>query len=344
MGLAQGNRIPTLDGWRGIAILMVLADHMVFAAFGHYPRAWMRTGMHGVTIFFVLSGFLITSNLLAEPIRLKQFYIRRVFRLMPIAWTFLAVLALLNLIGIHWTSVAEMCGCLFFYRNFQGAIGVAGHFWSLSIEEQFYLVWPSLLLLFGVRRCRWIAVLGAIAVAIYRFVFWSHYRYGLLSTHTEVRADALLVGCLLALVLPEYRDPITRWSRSLAIPAAALLVFAIFRFHDLQPLWETVSVAALLAFTALHPATPVSRMLAWKPLVWMGGISYTIYVWQEPFTLFHGANTLFAFGVLLPPLVLASHYWIERPMRQWGRRISGTVSAPALPMLEALPESADSLL
>lgn len=342
MGPAESSRIPTLDGWRGIAILMVLADHMVYAGFGHYPRGWMRLGLHGVTLFFVLSGFLITSTLSAEPIRLKRFYIRRFFRLMPTAWTFLGVLALLNLAGIHWTSVAEMFGCVFFYRNFQGTIGVAGHFWSLSIEEQFYLVWPSLLLFFGLRRCRWIALGGAVAVAVYRFSFWSRFEQGLMDTHTDVRADALLAGCLLALYLPAHREQIARWSGYLAVPAAALVVFAIARFHVLQPLWESVSIAVLLASTALHPGSAVSRALAWKPLVWLGGLSYTIYVWQEPFTLFHGAATLFGFGILLPPIVLACHYWIERPVRQWGRRLADGLASSA-PDFPALREGADAL-
>ncbi|MFP5206184.1 MAG: acyltransferase family protein [Acidobacteriota bacterium] len=343
MGSAESHRIPTLDGWRGIAILMVLADHIAFAAFGHYPYAWMRIGLHGVTLFFVLSGFLITSKLIAEPINLKKFYVRRFFRLMPAAWTFLAVLVILSLGGIHCTNWREVCGCLFFYRNFQGLIGVAGHFWSLSIEEQFYLVWPSLLLFFGLRRCRTIAALGAITVATYRFAFWSHYRHGLLNTRTEVRADALLIGCLLALYLPEHRDLIERWSRYLVVPASALVLFAIGRFHVLQPLWEVVSLAVLLAFTSLRPETPVSRRLAWKPLVWIGGISYTIYVWQEPFTLFHGLAALFGFGFLLPPFVLASYYWIERPLRRWGRQIADGLPAVSAPGFQTLPEGADTL-
>ena len=105
------KRIPALDGWRGIAILMVLADHVIFNVWQRYPRPWMRTGTHGVTLFFVLSGFLITSNLLAEPISLRKFYIRRFFRLIPTAWTFLAVMLFL-----HWTTWTEVRGCLLFSR------------------------------------------------------------------------------------------------------------------------------------------------------------------------------------------------------------------------------------
>ncbi len=333
------KQIPTLDGWRGIAILMVLADHATIAALQRYPHPWMRIGLHGVTLFFVLSGFLITSNLLAGPIDLKKFYIRRFFRLMPTAWTFLAALLLLNLSGIHCTSWREIRGCLFFYRNFQGNLGTAGHFWSLSIEEQFYLVWPALLLLFGVRRCRWIALAGAASVAAYRFAFWRHYEQGLLYTRTEVRADALLLGCMFALLRndPAIREKLNRWSELLAVPAAGAFLIAIATSYTLQPLWESAAVGALLIFTSLHPAALVSRLLEWKPLAWLGTLSYTIYIWQEPFTVFHGKWLFVAGGFIFPAFVLASHFLVERPMRKFGRRIAENQRRHRV--LEAAPQT-----
>src|SRR5712675_1226648 len=93
---STSRRIPALDGWRGIAIALVLFDHIQFALLRHYARPWAQTGRHGVTIFFVLSGFLITTKLLEDPTDLKRFYIRRFFRLMPVAWAFLAALLLFD--------------------------------------------------------------------------------------------------------------------------------------------------------------------------------------------------------------------------------------------------------
>ena len=91
-------RIPSLDGWRGVAIVLVLFEHFQYTIFGGSLSSWMRTGQHGVTIFFVLSGFLITTTLVKGPINFRRFYIRRFFRLMPVAWSYLLFLEALDLI------------------------------------------------------------------------------------------------------------------------------------------------------------------------------------------------------------------------------------------------------
>jgi peptidoglycan/LPS O-acetylase OafA/YrhL len=322
-------RIPTLDGWRGIAIAMVLFDHIQFAATGGYLRPWTQTGRHGVTIFFVLSGFLITSNLIAGPINLKKFYIRRFFRLLPAAWFFLATMALVDLLtGMHFTSWADIRACLFFYRNFSGLLknNIAGHFWSLSIEEQFYLAWPCLLVFFGMRRCRWIAAAAAVGVASYRWLMWQNYQDKLLANRTEVRADALLVGCLMALLLSDgaIRERAVRWSKVCFLPAALGLALGIANFHLLQPLWESVCIAVLLASTMLHPNHAVSRVISLKPLAWLGMISYSLYLWQEPFMAVQRNPLLLAAGVglVLPLFALGSYFFIERPTTQIGRRLT----------------------
>jgi Acyltransferase family len=107
------HHIPVLDGWRGIAIALVLFDHVQYALFNGYAHPWLQTGQHGVTIFFVLSGFLITTKLLEGPIDLKRFYIRRFFRLIPVAWIFLVVLLLFDrLTGLRLTTWQEIRSCL----------------------------------------------------------------------------------------------------------------------------------------------------------------------------------------------------------------------------------------
>lgn len=346
------GHIPTLDGWRGIAILMVLFDHITYAVARRYPHAWMRTGVHGVTLFFVLSGFLITSNLLSQERSLKKFYIRRFFRLMPVAWLFLATMLILGWVtGNGLTSWTEIRGCLLFYRNYQGfapggGFSFASHFWSLSIEEQFYLVWPSLLFLFGVRRCRWIAGLGAIAVAGYRYFFWVRYQDPHLRMHTEVHADALLAGCLLALLLFDapVRERAIRLSRWLALPSALIFLFAIgsHAYCHTQPLWECAVIATLIAYTSLHPKAFLGKILDWKPLAWIGTVSYSLYIWQEVFIWFpRGVDLAVALCFGLPYVAVGSYYLVERPLRRLGRRLTGeALGQPAYLDPEIAPERA----
>ncbi len=160
------NRIPTLDGWRAVAILMVLIAHYQEGDLHHciLGQRWLNLGQHGVSIFFVLSGYLITSNLLtSDKIRLPQFYARRFFRLMPAAWTYLMFLLLLTAFTRMQTIGGDIWGCLLFFRNYLGETTsntCTLHFWSLSLEEQFYLLWPPLLVLIGRRNALAAAVGG----------------------------------------------------------------------------------------------------------------------------------------------------------------------------------------
>jgi peptidoglycan/LPS O-acetylase OafA/YrhL len=323
------QRIPVLDGIRGIAILMVLIDHTQFALLGRFLPGG-QLGQHGVTLFFVLSGFLITSKLLEGPIDLRRFFLRRLFRLMPVAWTYLAAVLLFDrLSGAMLTSLAEVRSCLFFYRNFfsPGSGGAACHFWSLSLEEQFYLVWPVLLLLAGIRRCRWIALAGAAACALYRWLNWSHYDNSLVNIQSQVRADALLLGCLLAMLLayPGVRSAVARWSKLWAFPAAVVVAFCIARYHFLPPLYESVCLAGLIAAALASPRSAVARPLCSRMLVYVGTISYSIYVSQEFFMAQPTPPTLASTLLLIlgiPVCALSSYYLIERPCQRLGHRLT----------------------
>jgi peptidoglycan/LPS O-acetylase OafA/YrhL len=322
------ERILALDGWRGIAIALVLIDHLQAALLRGYLYPWTHTGQHGVTIFFVLSGFLITSKLLQAPGDLKQFYLRRVFRLMPTAWVYLAALGILGwILPQKFITGAEFYSCVLFYRNFLGPqlTVAAGHFWSLSIEEQFYLVWPGLLLLAGIRSAKWFAVGAIAACAIYRFEHWDYYDRIWLSFRTEVRYDALLVGCLLSLLTQEarLRSIFLRWSRILAIPAFAFFLYCITRFHWLAPLSECLAIAILIAGTSFDSNSGVTRFLSFSPLVWLGTVSYSVYVWQQ-FFLQQWRLPQVSVGMIcvMPIFALANYYWIERPCTRLGHRLT----------------------
>lgn len=336
------NRIPTLDGWRGIAILLVLFDHFQVSLLGGCIRPWTRTGQHGVALFFVLSGFLITTKLLERRTTLKLFYIRRFLRLMPAAWTYLALLLILNLItSARITSIAGVIASVFFYRNFVGVAGSAYtcHFWSLSLEEQFYLLWPFVLLFAGIRRARWIAASAAIACAGYRWHFWAYYDRNLFNYQSQVRADAILIGCLLALLCadPAMLRVITRWSKLIAVPALACLIFCIARFQFLPPLFESISFAVLIAFTCFHSSSPLARPFRLAPLAWLGTVSYSLYIWQALFMPFGSPVALF---VALPVAALGSYYCIERPFIRFGYMLTSRPPKNA-PLANPLPAFAE---
>lgn len=331
-------RIPTLDGWRGLAILLVLFDHVQVAFLGRYAHTWTHTGQHGVTIFFVLSGFLITSKLLEGPIDLKKFYLRRVFRLMPAAWAYLATLLLLNrLTGIEWLSLGELRSCLLFYRNFHLAPGMAGHFWSLSIEEQFYLAWPCVLLFAGARRGRLIAAAGVVGIAAYRWVFWAHYNHAGPNLQSQVRMDALLVGCTLALLLadPAVRSFAAKWSRFWVAPALVGFLYCVAHFEALAPLCESLSIAGLMSASVLHAGSLPAKPLSLRPLTWLGTVSYSVYLWQSLFVPIGRtpAGHLIAMCVAMPIFALGSYYLIERPSTRLGHRLTRTDQKLVVPVI-----------
>jgi peptidoglycan/LPS O-acetylase OafA/YrhL len=329
------NRIQALDGWRGLAIALVLFDHIQDSLMGHYARSWTATGYQGVTVFFVLSGILITSKLLEGPINFKNFYLRRFFRLMPAAWLFLVVLLVLtHETGIAFTSMAEVRACVFCYRNFVGRMGAAGHFWSLSVEEQFYLVWPVTLFLAGVRRCRWIALVGAIGCALFRWIFWDHYSRTFPTGPTILHADGLLVGCLVAILLADQntRSCLVRSSRFVVIPALCTLLICMYASKEWLQLPEIAAEAALITVTILHPTSILARLFSFAPLAWLGTISYSVYIWQG---LFMPLRSPVAICILLPLCALGSYYLIERPMTRLGHRLTNS-SAPRVDVPQLL--------
>jgi peptidoglycan/LPS O-acetylase OafA/YrhL len=327
--ISAKHRIPTLDGWRGIAILLVLVSHLQWGLFHHEI---ISTGIHGVAVFFVLSGYLITSKLREEyqqtgSINLKHFFIRRLFRLMPAAWTYLLAIGLMTrhglVLGRH-----TILACLLFYRNFNQLIDagpgsfITGHFWSLSIEEQFYLFWPSTLLLLGFRRVRYFCLVVAVIVAAVRLHHWS-----MLMTiepaesfATQYRADALFVGCAAALSVPLLSRYVRGW---MLAPLCALLILCISKYSLLIPLWEPVVIALAIFSTSTGSHPVMARTLEWKPLVYLGTISYSLYLWQEPFLWTHidGATSAVVRLAVVAGTAVLSYHFIERPMIAFGRRL-----------------------
>lgn len=262
----------------------------------------------GVDVFFAISGLLITSQLF-ENANLKQFYIRRAFRILPPALFYLAVLFVLHLI-----DGTEVLHCLTIQRNYTGGPVFDDHFWSLSLEEQFYLVWPFLLLFSG-KHAPKVAFALILCIAVWRPFAMNHET--LWYARTEMRADGLLWGCLSAFW---FRKGIIRPSQSVAMASmlVAVLMWIGPEFLALTPLLISIAVVG----TAQQSEWLVSRVLESKPLVWIGQRSYGIYLWQQLF-IFTPVKVPLAIRLGASILVPALLYRVmETPLRQVGKRLA----------------------
>ena len=322
--MTRGGRLgyrPALDGLRGVAVLLVLAQH---AGLPLFPQG----GTVGVTLFFVLSGFLITSILRAEHdatgrIDFRGFYLRRARRLLPARA--LLLIGVSAYLFVSHQSLLDVVLTAGYASNLAGAaghnLGNLVHTWTLSLEEQFYLLWP--LLLPVVARRRRPAVILAVVVAL--VVAW-RVVLSLSGAPTEriyfgpdTRADAIVIGCALAFALARTS---ARFLRPAAVGSALLLagLCAAPPQSHLAWLLPPITVASLVLVAFAAQSTP--RLLTWRPLVATGRISYGLYLWSFPVALsvesrdlplWVSAPTITAVSVAL---ALASWFVVERPFKR----------------------------
>ena len=344
------NYIPTLDGWRAVAVTGVILFHAPSISVGglHF-RKLQDLGIYGVSLFFAISGLLICGRLLDEEnvtgqISLKGFYLRRLFRIQPPAIIFLVILAGLGMFGIVNCPLWPWISALLSFRNFYTAsAGVneidryTHHFWSLAVEEHFYLVLP--LLLIATKRWRPV-VLGAMTIISIMWVFFIRHYY--LPLHpaagerTDLYAAALLFPATLAYFIrwEGINRWVTRWSSLLAVLSMSLFFASVLVLHNTL-LWLIVicGFPVVLLSTILHPRAFVSQILESRPFKYVGRISYSVYLWQQLFVvnsaeLANAHKQLQFFQVfplnLLFLLVAAntSYFLIERPMLRIGRRLA----------------------
>jgi len=275
------KRIPTLDGWRGLAVILVTFHHAAESLFTRDDiLQYTRWGASGVDLFFALSGILITRLLLDEQQRfggidLKAFYIRRLFRVTLPCYCYLLLIWCRSL----FESRTELLSSIFFFRNYLPAgsgTRYTIHLWSLAVEEHFYLLWPLLLVVGTVQYGQRIAAWGAVLCAAWRVAALNSIHFGPASPptlfRTDFRLDCLLWGCAFAFVL----DKPANWKR---VAAPVLVYLMVVGPMSLKP----VLLPALLVFTALNPGRIVAGILDSRPLVWFGKISYSLYLWQMLF-------------------------------------------------------------
>ncbi len=353
--LHKNRYIPGLDGLRAIAVLAVIAYHLNFN--------WAAGGLLGVTVFFVLSGYLITDLLITEfvtsdRINFKNFWIRRARRLLPAMFTMLLVV-------ITWVTIFEQAMLdrleedtvaailyvsnwwyifqeLSYFESF-GPPSLLTHFWSLAVEEQFYILWPLVILLVLKMKIKEgslfsMILLGAIASAAAMTLLYepgtdpSRVYYG-----TDTRIFSLLLGASLAVVWPSRKlstklPSKIRWKLDFVGLFALAFIFFMFwsmdQYQDFlyQGGMVAMSVASLLVVAVIvHPSSKLNTFLSFKPLRWIGVRSYGIYLWHFPVIVLTspqwGADapslmrTTFQLVLIL---LFASFSWtfIENPIRK----------------------------
>ena len=353
-----------IQGLRAVAVLAVIGSHA--------GLPFLRGGYVGVDVFFVLSGFLITGLLVREADRtgrvsLGGFYARRARRILPAATLVLVVVMAVSAIQLSYSAVERVTTDAGWAAAFLANVHFAllgtdyfsqglppsplQHYWSLSVEEQFYLVWPSLLaLLLLLRRRRtprgaparrpWSTVVGVAAALCVASFIW-----GLLLTRTDAtdayfssfaRAWELGAGMLLALCATRLTTLPVRLRHTLSVGGLAAIAYAAIVFdgatpfpgyHALVPVLGTVAV---LAAGIGSEAVGLGRLLAVRPLTWIGDLSYSLYLWHWPVLVLAAQmtgpgrsrteTTLLLLLILL--LSAASYYVIENPIRR-NRWLSG---------------------
>jgi peptidoglycan/LPS O-acetylase OafA/YrhL len=303
----SSKRIPSLDGLRAIAILLVLVSHLAGSKHFLSMEAVGRIGdlgNLGVRLFFVISGFLITRLLLGEfaktqQISLRTFYVRRLLRIFPAFYAFIIVATLLSTIGFATIDRRDFISAITYtmnYRPMHPDTYTLRHLWSLAVEEQFYVVWPITLALLLPRRAAGVLVGVILFVPVLRVVLYMlvpGYEY-LANSGFEGVCDALATGCLLAMTM----DRMTRaaWiERALASRAFPLIFVAILlanKQHDHPKFFWLLCVPFMnvaLALTILRyvafPGGVGGQLLNSKPLATIGVLSYSLYLWQQLFLI-----------------------------------------------------------
>jgi peptidoglycan/LPS O-acetylase OafA/YrhL len=340
------SRIPSLDGLRASSILLVLIGHFAWAA--GFNSEWTDLyALAGVRIFFVISGYLITTLMLREiersgTLSIRNFYIRRAWRILPACYAYLAIVTWIEHRHFTWTNIGLAWGYL---TSFAPAFGPTpwdlSHLWSLSVEEQFYFVWPLVVAL-GLIRSKQLAWAAVLVAPLVRHVHHVTDRFDMLLTLDVM--DSIAAGCLLAIYAPKLTGFVSnrRWL-GFAWPLA--LVMPVFLPEGNYPEWlgplpQLLSHSAWTIFNFLAAIGILWAMTAkpgllnhWLP-VWIGTMSYSLYLWQEPFMNPQAPISLW----LRLPLALAcaalSYYAIERPvlaLRGWTLKRKATQAATALP-------------
>jgi peptidoglycan/LPS O-acetylase OafA/YrhL len=376
MATTSEGRLPSLDGLRAVAVWLTILHHLT----GRFAPTISNPLLHalaysgdGVGIFFVLSGFLITTLLLREHERFGRidmigFYLRRTFRIFPPLYAYLLfVIVFCGVVNIELRPESILSAGLFF-RDYSpwGAFFLTEHTWSLSVEEQFYLLWPPIFIL-SMRHGgkAYAAKVGVALIAatpilrvLGRLVHVAAFQHRDV-TMMHTRMDALMAGCVLALVIgtPAFERFYRRYARVWWLAPLYTLLIAGLLGGLKRPLGDTtlgvaytivlgltidsLCIAVFIAWAIRNANSAVGRVLNHPIAIWMGVVSYSAYLWQTAFI--HESNPTFLarWPWLLVYIWLAaglSHALVENPALACRRRIEQWRRGRALALTAAREE------
>jgi peptidoglycan/LPS O-acetylase OafA/YrhL len=349
------QKLPSIEGLRAISIILVLINHLaiknsIFVGLEQYN--WLtdilQDGQLGVNVFFVISGFLITSLLLTEEeksgkISLKQFFTRRMLRIFPAYYFLLLVYFCFQLVDFIQLSQASWITSITYTKYFNWQLDwFTAHFWSLSIEEHFYLIWPFAFV-FAKNQRKKIALFLFFLVPFVRLTTYFYPINWLNDFSLFARVDAIAIGCLFALYKDQILQKISQHWRSIFY--FSILVLILIRYFP----WLThliglgtyyfsialgathgtianVCIALIMMYSIYGPQKMWFSFLNTRIMRFIGVLSYSIYLWQQFFI--SGSNHWYT----SPPLnlllilftALFSYYFIEKPFLRLKQKFSST--------------------
>ncbi len=332
--ITHSRSIPSLDGLRALAILLVIVAHcweksVKNPAVGAYLY---QIGAAGVYLFFIISGFLITFLLIREKttsgtVNLHLFYFRRTLRIFPPFYAYLAVVLILWAFGFpeKWRSL--LAAATYTSNYYLPPIGaLLASTWTLSLEEQFYLFWPLCMKKLTLDKARILAV-GLILLMPFSRALTVHFfpavhAAGKASAMLQTRLDTLMFGCLLALVLRNEKwaesliKALRPWTLVIALPMGFVVLPALnghfgTAYHFLYLSLSGVAFSWTVLYMVLKPKTLVGRFLNLSPIKYVGVLSYSLYLYQQIFVALRLGLPLVS--VCSFSAALCSYYLVEKP-------------------------------
>jgi len=319
--MKSSNRIPEWDGWRGLAILLVLVGHFTFSK-------WVWEERMGVDVFFVLSGMLMSNILFVDRMPLKDFYIRRFSRVIPGLVVFLLGALVISLLVGYDFKLVEFLASLFFVRTYfpvqpeyYSTVLPIGHLWSLSVEEHSYVIFSLIsVVLLAYRQ------VAALLFSIYAFslvICWYYYfsvpadqfEATLIRTESAIGFIAFSAGYNL---VRKYSD-----IKVGGFVPVACIILAFFCYVRVLPIWMTFTFCPLLLGIAINhlldSASIVRRAMRFAPLRWLGIVSFSVYLWQQVFyKLYYVLPGGLLTGLILSVIVgMGSYFLVEKPARRY---------------------------